>query len=58
MNDDEKYLFDLSGYLVLRNVLNPDEVAQMNAAIDHHQNKLKEHERHFEGDSKTLTSGI
>jgi len=58
MNDDEKYLFDLSGYLVLRNVLNPDEVTQMNAAIDHHQNQLKPHERHFEGDSKTLTSEI
>ena len=43
MNDDEKYLFDLSGYLILRNVLNPDEVAQMNAAIDHHQYQLKPH---------------
>ncbi len=34
MNDKEKFLFDLNGYLVLRQVLTSEEVATMNAAID------------------------
>jgi len=58
MNDDEKYFFDLSGYLVLRAVLTADEVACMNAAIDHHAEQLTPHERRFEGDSQALTSEI
>jgi hypothetical protein len=28
MNDAEKYLFDLNGYLVIENVLTPEEVAR------------------------------
>ena len=36
MNDDEKYLFDLNGYLVLDQVLTPEEVRRCNEAIDHH----------------------
>ena len=45
MNADERYLFDLNGYLVVRSVLNADEVAECNAAIDHHIDQLKECER-------------
>ena len=36
MNADEKYLFDLNGYLVIKNVLTPEEVAIANEAIDRH----------------------
>lgn len=34
MNQVEKYLFDLQGYLVLENVLSPAEVAELNRLID------------------------
>ncbi|OLZ71767.1 hypothetical protein AVW11_05880 [Streptomyces amritsarensis] len=34
MKDHEKYLFDLNGYLVVRNALTPDEVVQLNEAVD------------------------
>jgi len=36
MTDDEKYLFDLNGYLVIENVLTVDELTVANKAIDHH----------------------
>eukprot|EP00587_Corethron_hystrix_P008648 CAMPEP_0113306048 /NCGR_PEP_ID=MMETSP0010_2-20120614/5451_1 /TAXON_ID=216773 ORGANISM="Corethron hystrix, Strain 308" /NCGR_SAMPLE_ID=MMETSP0010_2 /ASSEMBLY_ACC=CAM_ASM_000155 /LENGTH=319 /DNA_ID=CAMNT_0000160629 /DNA_START=469 /DNA_END=1428 /DNA_ORIENTATION=- /assembly_acc=CAM_ASM_000155 len=36
MSDDEKYLFDLNGYIVLRGVFSPEEVADANAVIDRH----------------------
>ena len=39
MNADEKYLFDLNGYLVIKNVLTPEEVALANEAIDKHSDK-------------------
>ena len=29
MNEDDKYLFDLTGYLVLRDVLTAEEVAAL-----------------------------
>lgn len=34
MTEQERYFFDLKGYLVLRNVLSPEQVAAMNAIID------------------------
>jgi ectoine hydroxylase-related dioxygenase (phytanoyl-CoA dioxygenase family) len=34
MSDAERYLFDLNGFLIVRNVLTPEEVAAANAAID------------------------
>jgi Phytanoyl-CoA dioxygenase (PhyH) len=34
MTDEERYLFDLRGYLVLPQVLGPSEVAALNALID------------------------
>ena len=36
MNEEQKYLFDLMGYIIVENALTTDEVAQCNAAIDHH----------------------
>lgn len=34
MNETERYLFDLNGYLVVKQLLSPTEVAALNAAID------------------------
>jgi len=34
MTEDERYLFDLNGYLIVRGVLSPAEVEAANAAID------------------------
>ena len=36
MTEQEKFLFDLYGYLVIENVLTVDEVKSANAATDHH----------------------
>ena len=36
MTEDERYLFDLNGFLIVRGVLTPDEVATCHAAIDRH----------------------
>ena len=56
MNEHEKYLFDLNGYLVVENVLTPDEVALCNEAIDRHANDIRERvdELSLSGGSKTL----
>lgn len=42
MSDDERYLFDLNGFLVVRNVFTPEEVAHANAAIDRHASEMVE----------------
>ena len=34
MTDEEKFMVDLEGYLVIKNVLTSDEVAEMNEIID------------------------
>ena len=36
MNERERFLFDLHGYLVLQDVLTPEEVAAGNAAVERH----------------------
>jgi len=41
----QKYLFDLNGYLVIRNVFSEEYVARANAAIDHYTSKGHLHER-------------
>ena len=58
VNDDAKYVFDLNGYLVLREVMSPDQVARCNRAIDHHADQLEPHERRLEGDSQVLASEV
>ena len=37
MTEQEKFLFDLWGYVVIENVLSADEVTSANVATDHHQ---------------------
>ena len=44
MTDDEKFLFDLNGYLVIENVLTKDEVTLANKAIDQHSDLIKNRE--------------
>lgn len=38
--DDEKYLFDLNGYIIVRGVLTPGEVKAANDAIDSHESEF------------------
>ena len=42
MDDYEKYFFDLNGYIVLDEVLSPEEVARCNEAIDHNRDHLSD----------------
>jgi hypothetical protein len=55
MNEDEKYLFDLTGYLVIRQALTPEEVTHLNEGIDHHIEALQERETSLAGDSQALS---
>ncbi len=56
MNEDEKYLFDLNGYLVIENVLTPEEIDAANEAIDRHQDQgtLRPRELTLDGGSEAL----
>ena len=54
MNDDEKFFFDLEGYLILRQVLTPEEVARCNEAIDRHTDTFTLPDLSLTGESKTL----
>ena len=37
MTEYEKYLFDLNGYLVIDEILSPEQLTAFNVAIDHHR---------------------
>ncbi|HET6381967.1 MAG TPA: phytanoyl-CoA dioxygenase family protein [Armatimonadota bacterium] len=54
MNDREKYLFDLQGFLVVKNFLTDDEVARLNEAFDANQDKMGEDRNSNIGSSTTL----
>ena len=56
MTEDEKYLFDINGYIVVRGILSKEEVAKANEAIDHHADKIRERtgELSLSRDSTTL----
>ena len=45
MTERERFLFDLNGFLVLRNVFTPEEVAKANAAIDANKAALAAREK-------------
>eukprot|EP00979_Chaetoceros_neogracilis_P000463 scaffold107_cov269-Chaetoceros_neogracile.AAC.55 len=61
MSEAERYLFDLNGYIIIRNVLTPEEVAEANDGIDKHQESMierKENElRNAVKDTKFFGSG-
>lgn len=42
MSEDERYLFDLNGYLIVRGVLTKEEVESANRAIDKHSHEMIE----------------
>lgn len=42
MTDDERYLFDLNGYIVVKGVLTSEEVKEANTVIDNHRNEMIE----------------
>jgi ectoine hydroxylase-related dioxygenase (phytanoyl-CoA dioxygenase family) len=54
MNDRERFLFDLHGYLVLESVLSPDEIAAANAAVDHHADLIADREPGLSQDAVAL----
>ena len=56
MTDDERYLFDINGYLVVRHALSAEDVALANAAIDRHAGEIRERvgEDSLSGDSEAL----
>ena len=41
MTPEDKFLFDLNGFIVVRNAINEMEVSKMNAAIDEHIEKAQ-----------------
>ena len=54
MNEEEKYLFDLNGYVVLSNVLSAQEIEHGNEAIDHHSDQMWERDSSLAGESTSL----
>lgn len=56
MTDDEKYLFDLNGYIVVEGLLSPDEVAAANAAVEKRVDtmRIRPREQALNGESPAL----
>ena len=54
MNADEKYLFDLMGYIIIPDALTGEEVKRCNQAIDHHIGQLREMQDSLAGGSGAL----
>ena len=58
MTDDEKFLFDLNGYLVIENVLTEDEVTLANKAIDQHSDLIKNRDPGLSNGAEALIGKI
>ena len=60
MNEDEKYLFDINGYIVVRDALSKEDIALCNEAIDRHSDQIRERtgELTLAGSSKALAVGF
>jgi hypothetical protein len=41
MNEQDRYFWDLNGYLVVKNVLSVNEIEATNAAIDHYSHRIE-----------------
>ena len=54
MNDNEKFLFDLWGYVVVEDVLTSDELAAGNEAIDHHAHLIANRQPGLSQESQQL----
>jgi len=44
MTDKEKYFWDLTGYLIIRNVLSSDEIATANEGLDYAKTTISKHQ--------------
>ena len=42
MNEEDKYLFDLNGYIVVRGALSPEDIDLANEAIDRYADQIRE----------------
>ena len=42
MDNTDKYLFDLNGYIIVRNVFSAEDVQRANLAIDNHMHRVQE----------------
>ena len=51
MDETEKYLFDINGYIVVRNALSAEDLALANEAVDHFAGEI------LEGHEPSLTEG-
>ena len=59
VSEEEKYCFDLRGYLIVSNVLCPDEIEACNAALDHFSDKIQTLEAgSLSGGSSALTGSF
>jgi ectoine hydroxylase-related dioxygenase (phytanoyl-CoA dioxygenase family) len=54
VTDEEKFLFDLRGYLVIDDVLTPEQVCRANEAIDAKQNLVTDRKRGLAASSQRL----
>jgi hypothetical protein len=54
VNEHEKYLFDLRGYLVVKNALSPDQVADLSERLE--QRRAEDEKRHYGSDRTRLGS--
>lgn len=54
MDDKERYFWDLTGYLVVRNVLSPEELKVANDAVEHFEDRFHESDVLAGRDSKAL----
>ena len=41
MTEYEKYFFDVNGYLIVEDILSPEQVKALNEAIDHNPDKIR-----------------
>ncbi len=55
MNDADKYLFEVHGWLRIEQVLSPDELAAANAAVDLHAERIQLRPNDLARDSSSLT---
>ena len=56
MTEAEKYLFDLTGYIAIEDVLSEQDIALCNEAVDHHTDQIHERtgEQSLSGGSPAL----
>jgi hypothetical protein len=58
MQADERFLFDLNGFIVVKDVLRPEAVAAANTAVDAHHAEavVAQHMKRHEGDTGPPTA--